>query len=211
MLIDQELSELAFQENDEVIQVEEDSFETKIARLVLRQVPDSTICQIYQISKSELSTMMDSEDFIEAAQRAGEELHSVPVEIDVTWDDVERTSLKKLQTSLKTGYLTNDELLRTASAANRATRKGDSKKNEGNQDAGTNRITIEFSQNFINIANSINVEERNKELADIGKNTKMVDYMPPKEFEKFIDDKVPEVDEMTIFEKLDEMRLTLDE
>lgn len=208
MLIDEQLNEAGnlLLDNDEEVIIEEDKLEVKLARLVMRQVPDTTIRQIYGLSKSDFEKIKQSSDFIKAAQQAGEELHVVPVEIDTTWDDIERKSLKRLQTSLKTGYMTPDELLRTASAANRASRKGNEKDATGNKDAGTNRITLEFSANFLSIANNqTNFLERNAELKEISSDAKMVDFMKPTDFEKFIDEKVkPETD---FFEKLAQMSI----
>jgi hypothetical protein len=209
MFIDDELQNLKDLDLDETQVIEEDSFEVKLARLVLRQVPDATICQIYQLTKSELKELTTSTEFAKAAQQAGEELHVVPVELDTTWDDIERTSLKRLKTELKTGYMSASELLSTASAANRATRKGDSKKSESNEGAGTNRITLEFSGNFMKVVNNLNIEQRNAELTKLGSTKKMVDYLNPKDFEKFVDEKVAKPSD-AFFAELDSLSIDRD-
>lgn len=177
------------------------TLEERVARLEVKGIDETTLCQMFQLSAVALEEMRQSETYAQALAQGQQQQVETPVHIDDNWDGVENTALTRLRTTVADEY-DPDRLLKIASVANRATRRNERGANGRGQlnanDAVSKVVQVNFSPTFIKQLNSINPVKEHARVAELAKERNMVDFLPQGEFETLMNENVKDntVDEL---------------
>ena len=179
----------------------------KVARLLSKNMPEGTILKMFSLSDDELDAIKQDENFELYQNESYTREHVRPVTIDDKWDIVEEIAVDNaLDFMVKhQDMLSPDDALKYAGIANRALRKKTKIQTEDedkNNQANNLSVTMNFTNDFMDKLKRLDPTKEHQRVASKSGEHKMVDFMPPREMEKVI--------EQNVTAKIDDVKNALD-
>lgn len=165
------------------------SVPARIGKLTAQNVDDQALMQMFGLTLRELGDIRKLDEYKAAHKEGTQDEIERPLEIDDSWDAIERKSLKVAREHVD--FMGPEDALRMAAIANRATRRTrESTMKDASKTTNIETVNIAVPHAFMKELQEMSVSKEMQKLIDANSETKIVDLARPQRIDEMMQEKV---------------------